>query len=151
MKPMTQTAEDTVLQREWSRFKFPNTAIRWSIWFVAFTLIVWSIEFLEIPLDRLFGMLDRMGATLANRYYPPDIEYIMDADYFEYVIETIQMAYLGALFGLLVTLPLGWFAAYKTLPPINEVDIPLPTGRPLFRRAPVNSTFSRLLRSAAFC
>ena len=29
-----------------------------------------------------------------------------------------------------------WLAAYKTLPPINEVDIPLPTGAAGFRRAP---------------
>lgn len=116
MKPAAQTAAAAVPPREWSRFKFPDTAIRWSAWFAAFVFIVWSIEFLEIPLDRIFGMFDRMGSTLANRYYPPDIEYIMDADYFGYVVETVQMAYLGALFGLLITLPLGWFAAYNVTP-----------------------------------
>ena len=97
MKPAIQTAQTAASLREWSRFKFPDTAIRWSAWIAVFVFIVWSIEFLELPLDRLFGMLDRMGSTLANRYYPPDIEYIMDADYFEYVVETVQMAYLGAL------------------------------------------------------
>ncbi len=116
MKPAIQTAQTAGSLREWSRFKFPDTAIRWSAWFAVFVFIVWSIEFLELPLDRLFGMLDRMGSTLANRYYPPDIEYIMDADYFEYVVETVQMAYLGALFGLVITLPLGWFAAYNVTP-----------------------------------
>ena len=116
MKPAIQTAQTAASLHEWSRFKFPDTAIRWSAWFAVFVFIVWSIEFLELPLDRLFGMFDRMGSTLANRYYPPDIEYIMDADYFEYVVETVQMAYLGALFGLLITLPLGWFAAYNVTP-----------------------------------
>ncbi len=116
MKPAIQTAQTAASLREWSRFKFPDTAIRWSAWIAVFVFIVWSIEFLELPLDRLFGMLDRMGSTLANRYYPPDIEYIMDADYFEYVVETVQMAYLGALFGLVITLPLGWFAAYNVTP-----------------------------------
>ncbi len=81
-----------------------------------FVFIVWGIEYLDIPLDRLFGMFGRMGSTLANRYYPPDIEYIIDADYFQYVIETVQMAYLGALFGLALTLPLGWFGAYNVTP-----------------------------------
>ena len=116
MKPGRETAQSTASISEWSRFKFPDTAIRWSAWFAVFVFIVWSIEFLELPLDRLFGMFDRMGSTLANRYYPPDIEYIMDADYFEYVVETVQMAYLGALFGLVITLLLGWFAAYNVTP-----------------------------------
>ena len=116
MKPAIQTAQTAASLHEWSRFKFPDTAIRWSAWFAVFVFIVWSIEFLELPLDRLFGMFDRMGSTLANRYYPPDIEYIMDADYFEYVVETVQMAYLGALFGLVITLLLGWFAAYNVTP-----------------------------------
>ena len=57
-----------------------------------------------------------MGDILANRYYPPDIEYIMDREYLDYVVETIQMAYLGALFGIGLTLPLGWFAAYNMTP-----------------------------------
>ena len=81
-----------------------------------FVFIVWGIEYLDIPLDRLFGMFGRMGSTLANRYYPPDIEYIIDADYLEYVIETVQMAYLGALFGLALTLPLGWLGSYNMTP-----------------------------------
>ena len=101
---------------EWRRFKFPGTAIRWSAWAAVFVFIVTAIEYLDVPLDRLFGMFGRMGTTLANRYYPPDIAYIMDTDYLGYVIETVQMAYLGALFGLLITLPLGWFAAYNVTP-----------------------------------
>jgi phosphonate transport system permease protein len=81
-----------------------------------FVFIVFSIEYLNIPLERLFGMLGRMGETLANRYYPPDVEYIWDADYAGSVVETIQMAYLGALFGLLATIPLGWFASFNMTP-----------------------------------
>lgn len=101
---------------KWSRVKFPDTAIRWGSWFTVFVFLAYSVEYLNIPLDRLLGMFGRMGDTLANRYYPPDIDYIMDADYLQYVVETIQMAYLGALFGLLLTLPLGWFAAHNITP-----------------------------------
>jgi len=100
----------------WSRFKFPDSAIRWGSWFAVLVFLAYSVEYLNIPLDRLLGMFGRMGDTLANRYYPPDIEYIMNADYMRYVVETIQMAYLGALFGLLLTLPLGWFAAHNITP-----------------------------------
>lgn len=100
----------------WSRFKYPQSLISYGVWLSIFVFLVFSIEYLNIPLDRLFGMFGRMGDTLANRYYPPDIEYIQDADYLQYVVETIQMAYLGALFGILFTVPLGWFASYNMTP-----------------------------------
>lgn len=103
-------------QRVWSRFKFPGSLIGYAVWLSILVFLAYTVEYLDIPLDRLFGMFGRMGTTLANRYYPPDIEYIMDADYLEYVIETIQMAYLGALFGLLASIPLGWFSSYNMSP-----------------------------------
>ncbi len=109
------TMKDTKT-KDWSRIKYPDSFIRYGLWLSTLLFLTFSIEYLDIPLKRLMGMLERMGYTLANRYYPPDIEYIMDVDYMEYVIETIQMAYLGSLFGLLITLPLGWFGAYNLTP-----------------------------------
>ncbi len=103
-------------QLTWSRFKYPQSLIRYGAWLGLFLFLGYSVDYLNIPLDRLLGMFGRMGDTLANRYYPPDIEYIMDAEYFGYVIETIQMAYLGALFGLIFTIPLGWFGSYNMTP-----------------------------------
>ncbi len=100
-------------QREWSRFKFPASLIKYGVWLSILVFLAYTVEYLEIPLDRLLGMLGRMGTIIANRYYPPDIEYIMDRDYMEYVLETVQMAYLGALFGLLASVPLGWFGSFK--------------------------------------
>ena len=109
------TMKDTKT-KDWSRIKYPDSFIRYGLWLSTLLFLTFSIEYLDIPLNRLMGMLERMGYTLANRYYPPDIEYIMDVDYMEYVIETIQMAYLGSLFGLLITLPLGWCGAYNLTP-----------------------------------
>jgi phosphonate transport system permease protein len=100
----------------WSRYKFPDTFLRYGAWLCVFVFLVYCVEYLNIPLDRLLGVFGRMGDILANRYYPPDIEYIMDREYLDYVVETIQMAYLGALFGIGLTLPLGWFAAYNMTP-----------------------------------
>ena len=111
-----QIAGDDAPKREWSRFRFPGSLIRYAAWLSVFVFLAYSVEFLEIPLERLLGIFGRMGDTLANRYYPPDIEYIMEADYFEYVVETIQMAYLGALSGLVATVPLGWFASFNMTP-----------------------------------
>jgi phosphonate transport system permease protein len=114
--------EDTVTlfgeskRRQWRRFKYPQSLYSYGGWLIAFTIVVYSIEYLDVPLDRMLGMFGRMGEVLADRYYPPDIEYIMDLDYFGYVVETIQMAYLGALFGLIITVPIAWFASYNMTP-----------------------------------
>ncbi len=104
------------IPKRWSRCKGPECLISYLAWIIVFSVVVFSIEYLNIPLERLFGMFGRMGEVLADRYYPADIDYIMDRDYLGYVIETIQMAYLGALFGLLITVPLAWFAAYNMTP-----------------------------------
>ena len=74
------------------------------------------MDYLDVPLARIPDMFQRMVSVIAGRYYPPDIEYVLEWDYLDYVVETIQMAYLGALFGLLMSIPLGWFGAYNMTP-----------------------------------
>ena len=115
-KSLTSTKMTGQVTKNWSRIKYPVSYIRYLIWLATLLILTFSIEYLDIPLERLMGMFERMGYTLSNRYYPPDIGYIMDLDYMEYVVETIQMAYLGTLFGLLMTLPLGWFGSYNLTP-----------------------------------
>jgi phosphonate transport system permease protein len=83
---------------------------------LVFGFLGYSIDYLDIPLERIPSMLGRMGDVLSTRYYPADINYILDWGYLGYVLQTIQMAYLGALFGLLLSIPLGWFAAYNMTP-----------------------------------
>lgn len=100
----------------WSRYKFPESMFSYGAWILILSFLAFSIEYLDIPLGRIPNMFERMGAVLANRYYPPDIDYIMDRDYMGYVVETIQMAYLGALFGLLMSIPLGWFGSFNMTP-----------------------------------
>jgi phosphonate transport system permease protein len=112
--PSSRVASEPSIR--WSRYRYPDTLLRYAAWLCSFVFLVYCVEYLNIPLDRLLGIFGRMGDVLANRYYPPDIEYIMDREYMGYVVETIQMAYLGALFGIILTLPLGWFAAYNMTP-----------------------------------
>ena len=123
-----------IQKKDWSRIKYPDSYISLGIWISILLFLTYSIEYLEIPLDRLVGMLQRMGYTLANRYYPPDLEYIADLDYMEYVLETIQMAYLGSLFGLIITLPLGWLGAFN-LTPSRRFVYPVARNPKVTRRA----------------
>jgi len=100
----------------WSRFKFPQSLFSYAAWLTVFGFIGYSIDYLNIPLERIPSMFERMGTVLGTRYYPAEIEYIMDWGYMTYVLQTIQMAYLGAIFGLLLSIPLGWFGAYNVTP-----------------------------------
>lgn len=102
--------------REWSRFKFPDSLYKWGGILLALTFLSYSIIYLNIPLERFIGMFGRVGELLTDRYYPPDIEYVLEPDYLSSVFDTIQMAYLGALFGMILAVPLGWFGSYNMTP-----------------------------------
>lgn len=104
------------VKRQWRRFKYPQSLIKYGIFLSILLFFIYSFQYLNIPIERFLGMFGRLGDVLANRYYPPDLEYINDIDYLGAVVETVQMAYLGALFGLVFSLFLGWFAAYNVSP-----------------------------------
>lgn len=106
----------TVPEREWRRFKYPQSLIKYGVTLGILVFIAYSIEYLNIHLDRIAGIAPRLADLFANRYYPPDIPYILDSEYLGYVVETVKMAYLGALFGILLSIPLSWFASYNMTP-----------------------------------
>lgn len=100
----------------WRRFTFPESFYKFGATLLALLFLSYSIVYLDIPLERFVNMFGRVGGVVADRYYPPDIDYIMNRSYAQSVWETIQMAYLGALFGMLMAVPLGWFGAYNMSP-----------------------------------
>ncbi len=102
--------------RTWQRFKYPGSLYRYGGVLLAVLFLTSSISYLNIPLDRFFNMFGRIGTVVSERYYPPDIEYVLDRDYLASVFDTVQMAYLGALFGMGLALPLGWFGSSNMSP-----------------------------------
>ena len=113
--PVSAVHGDAV-HRKWSRFKYPDSLIKYGIFLGILLFFSYSVHYLNIPLERILGMFGRLGDVLMNRYYPPDMEYITDVDYLGAIIETIQMAYIGSLFGILFSVILGWFAAHNVSP-----------------------------------
>ncbi len=91
-QPHTSVVHGDTVHREWSRFKYPQSLIKYGIFLGILLFFSYSVHYLDIPLERIFGMFGRLGNLLADRYYPPDMEYIWDIDYLEAIIETIQMA-----------------------------------------------------------
>lgn len=109
---------------EWRRFRFPQSLYKYgglalSVWFVA-----WSLEVLRIDTERLPGMLARMGEVLAERYWPPQVSHVLQADYLGAVVDTFQMSYVATVIGMLVAIPLAWFGAYN-MTPSRRVLFPL--------------------------
>ena len=113
----TETAEATAgAPRTWRRFKFPQSLIKYVILLLILVFVTISIEYLNVHLSRFADMFGRLWGLFSQRYYPPDIPYILESEYLGYVVETVKMAYLGALFGILLSIPLSWFASFNMSP-----------------------------------
>ncbi len=100
----------------WRRFRYPQSLIRYVAILVFLAFLGISIRYLDVKLGRFFSMFGILGKVLANRYFPPDTSYILEKEYLKSVLETVEMAYLGALFGILLAIPLSWFASFNMSP-----------------------------------
>jgi len=114
--PPTSLPKGTPAPRQWSRFRHPQSLIHFSVLLAVLAFLGYSIAYLEIPLQRFLTMFGRLGILLTERYYPPDIAYVLDRGYLESVVDTIKMAYLGTLFGILFAMPLAWLASFNMSP-----------------------------------
>ena len=100
----------------WSRFRYPQSLYKYAAVLGTLALIAYSLEYLKIPIDRLPGMMGRMGEMLARRYFPPNVSHVLNADYLHSVVETLQMSYLATVLGIAAAIPLAWFGAYNMTP-----------------------------------
>src|SRR5690349_16351295 len=85
---------------EWRRFRYPQSLYKYAGVLLGLAVVAFSLDYLDIDLERLPGILGRMGETLGRRYFPPDVGHILNADYWGSVVETLQMSYLATVVGL---------------------------------------------------
>ena len=109
----TQASSTVSAPITWSRFKFPKSLIKYGIYLVIFAFICVSVEYLNVHLGRFFTMFERLWNLFAYRYYPPEISYTLEGGYISSVLETVQMAYLGALIGITLSIPVAWLASFN--------------------------------------
>jgi phosphonate transport system permease protein len=116
------TSNTTLLGRreqplpEWRRFKFPQSLYKYIVIGFGVWATAWSFDYLNIDLARLPGIFGRIGEVLAQRYFPPDIEHILQAEYLTAVVDTFQMSYVATVVGILMAIPLAWFASFNMTP-----------------------------------
>jgi len=96
--------------------RVPDSFFRYAALVGTLGVVAWSIDRLNIDLDRLPGVLGRMGTTLAQRYFPPNVAHVVQPDYLHSVLETLQMSYLATVFGIMLAIPLAWLASHNVTP-----------------------------------
>jgi phosphonate transport system permease protein len=100
-------------RRSWSRYRYPDSLYRFGAILAVLVFLGYSVEFLNIDLSRLVGAFPRLGAILADRYYPPELSYVTEPGYMRSMLQTLEMSLLGGVLGVLFSIPLAWFAAHN--------------------------------------
>ena len=77
---------------------------------------VWTVYHLNIPVERMFGMFGRIGHIVFERMMPPDMEYAVQPGILYPVLETIEMTFLGAFAGTVISIFVAWFGAWNVTP-----------------------------------
>lgn len=109
---LIEADELALSKRNWSRYRHPRSTIQFGIWFSLLVFVVYSVHFLGIDLERLLGAFPRLAEILATRYFPPELDYVLEEGGFLLsVLRTLQMSLLGGVFGVLISVPLAWCAS----------------------------------------
>ena len=72
-------------------------------------IIAWAFLTIDVRLDRLIDLPERLWSLFQRMFLPPDWSYIEVA--LPAMVASIQMAWIGTLIGAVLSLPLGFFGA----------------------------------------
>ena len=85
--------------------------LKFVITLLLLSFAVWTVVHLDIPVERMLGMFPRIGNILFGRMMPPDVVYALQPNILYRVLETIEMTFLGAFFGTVISIFVAWFGA----------------------------------------
>ena len=103
-------------RRDYRRFVNLRRLIKFIALLLFCIFAVWMVWYLNIPLERLSGMFGRIGTMVFNRMMPPDFDYALTENVFDSILETIEMSFLGTVYGVLLAVPVAWFGAWNVTP-----------------------------------
>ena len=113
---MSSVPTNAKLLPEWKRFRFPQSLYKYAALLAALWFVQWSLDVLRIDVERLPGLFERIGDVLARRYWPPDLAHVVKPDFLDAIVDTFQMSYVATVVGLLLAVPLAWFASFNMTP-----------------------------------
>ena len=103
-------------RRDYRRFVNLGRLIKFIALLLFCVFAVWTVWYLNMPLERLSGMFGRIGVMVFNRMMPPDLDYALTGNVFYSILETIEMSFLGTVYGVLLAVPVAWFGAWNVTP-----------------------------------
>jgi len=110
---IAETRIGTGHRPRWTRYRYPDSLYRFGAILAVLVFLGYSVEFLNIDLSRLVGAFPRLVAILANRYYPTELSYVTEPGFMRSMLQTLEMSLLGGAFGVMLSIPLAWFAAHN--------------------------------------
>lgn len=97
--------------RPWQRFTPRERLARFAAYLAAVAIVVWSATTLDIQWPFVLDAPEQI-ADLAERMVPPDWPFFLRI--VEPMVETINIATLGTIFGALLSVPVALLAAHNT-------------------------------------
>ena len=101
---------------EWKRLRPANLLLRLLVVLAIAGFVWWALDVLRIDVDRLPGLFGRIADVLSTRYWPPDLKHVLKPDFIDAIVDTFQMSYVATVVGLLLAVPLSWFASINMTP-----------------------------------
>ena len=101
---------------QWKRFRLPQSLYKYGALLATLYFVWWSMEVLRIDPERLPGLFERLGSVLAKRYWPPEFAHVAKPEFIAAIVDTFQMSYVATVLGLLLAIPLAWFASFNMTP-----------------------------------
>ena len=98
-----------IAARTWVRHNFRERLLRFMLWLAMVASLVWAIRSIEIIPEFLVDAPEQM-ADLLIRMWPPDFAHYYPSVHAA-MIETLHIASLGTLLGVLLALPVALLAA----------------------------------------
>ena len=107
------------IEREWRRYTPEQRFLRFAFYFVAVAAIVFSVRTIEIIPEFLYDAPAQLR-DFFERMWPMDIAYYPRTIH-SALIETLNIATLGTLLGLIMAAPIGIMASHTVVPirPLN--------------------------------
>lgn len=93
-----------------------SRSVRFSALLLFAFFFTFSIDALNIPIERMLGMFGPLSTMITERLMPPDMTYATSPLVLYSLVETIEMSLLGALIGTIISLPLAWLGAWNVTP-----------------------------------
>lgn len=97
------------LAREWHRHTSAERLLRFGLWLGVVAACVWALRSIEIIPEFLADAPEQMLDLLA-RMWPPDVAHYYPSVHAA-LIETLHIASLGTVFGILLAIPVALMAA----------------------------------------